>query len=232
VVRGTGRRSGAATVLTPPPWALGALAQARRRMVAFRSTPLGRRTARRRVVALVLAAAVGLTVLHLVGTAQAAVRRWGPTTPVLVATVALPAGAELGPATVRTEPWPTRLVPEGALGAADGRRTARPVAAGAPITATDLAGAAQGAVVARMPAGTVGVTLARGAAPAPVRAGDRVDVLGVAAEGRSLGAERVAVRGTVVAADRVAVTVAVRRAEADGVAAVAAAGTAVLVLVP
>ena len=65
-----------------------------------------------------------------------------------------------------------------------------------------------------------------------MRTGDLVDVLGAAAEGRSLTAERVAVRATVVAVDRTAVTVAVDRTEAGDVAVAAAAGTAVLVLVP
>jgi hypothetical protein len=65
-----------------------------------------------------------------------------------------------------------------------------------------------------------------------VRPGDRVDVLGATADGRSLGAQQVAARATVVAVDRVTVTVAVRRSESEDVAAAAAAGTAVLVLVP
>ena len=229
---GGSRRNGTLPVLAPPSWLVDVHGRLRRRALAFRTTAPGRRVARRRVVAVLLAGAVGLTVLHLVANARQTLDRWGPTAPVVVAAVALPAGADLGPATVRTETWPARLVPEGALAAADGRRTARPVAAGAALTTADLAGAGQGVVVARMPDGTVGVTVARGAAPAPVHAGDRVDVLGVAAAGRSLGAERVAVRGTVVAADRVAVTVAVRRNEAADVAAAAAAGTAVLVLVP
>jgi len=211
---------------------LEASSVARRRLHGFRSTPLGRRVARRRVVALVVAIAVTVAVARVIDTAARSVAQWGPTAPVMVAAAPLPAGTLLEPGNVRTVQWPARLVPDGALTTADGRRTSRTVAAGAPLTAADLADADRGALAARMPAGTVGVTVPRGAAPAPVRAGDRVDVLGVAASGRSLGAERVAARATVVSVDRVAVTVAVRRAESDDVAAAAASGTAVLVLVP
>ena len=211
---------------------VGHLHRLRRRSLQLRSTGLGRRVVRRRVVALLLAVVTTLTVSRTVTAARTAVDRWGPTAPVVVATALLPAGSELGPSTVRVEQWPTRLVPQGALTAVDGRRTERTVAAGAPVTATDLAGAGRGAVASRLPDRTVGVTVPRGPAPAPVRPGDRVDVLGATADGRSLGAQQVAARATVVAVDRVTVTVAVRRSESEDVAAAAAAGTAVLVLVP
>lgn len=211
---------------------LDASAWSRQCLYRFRATRLGRRVARRRLGALAAAAAVTLFVSHRTGAAQQAVDRWGPTAPVLVAAAPLAAGTALGPGSVRTEQWPSRLVPAAALTSVDGRRTARTVAAGVPLTDADLAGTGRSAVAARLPDGSVGVTLPRGTAPAPVRTGDRVDVLGAAAEGRSLTAERVAVRATVVAVDRTTVTVAVRRTEAGDVAAAAAAGTALLVLVP
>ncbi|MFM7062053.1 MAG: SAF domain-containing protein [Actinomycetes bacterium] len=209
-----------------------AAAAGRARLLAFRATPLGGRATRRRVVSVSVAGVVGLGVVHRLDAAGRTLDQWGPTGPVLVAAAPLGAGDPLDGPSVRVEEWPARLAPTGALTAPTARRTTRSVAAGAPLTADDLAGPADGPVVARMPDGTVGVTVARGAAPAPVRTGDLVDVLGAEAEGRSLGAPRVAARATVVAADRRSVTVAVRRAEAGDVAAAAAAGTAVLVLVP
>jgi Flp pilus assembly protein CpaB len=229
---GTRRPSRTRPLLAVHDQLMDAATSARLWLHGFRSTPLGRRVARRRLVALVVAGFVAVTVGRLVGTAHRSVAQWGPTAPVVVAAAPLPAGALLGPGSVRTVQWPARLVPDGALTTTDGRRTSRTVAAGAPLTANDLADADRGAVAARLPDGAVGVTVPRGAAPAPVRTGDRVDVVGTTASGRELGAERVAARATVVSVDRVAVTVAVRRVEADGVAAAAAAGTAVLVLVP
>ena len=216
----------------PPALLLDALVAVCRRAHTLRTSPLGRRAARRRAVAVVVAGAVALAVAHQTAAARTVLEQWGPTAPVLVAAVPLPAGAELGPGVVRTERWPARLVPGTALTSVVGRRTARAVAEGVPLTTADLAGTGRGAVAARLPAGTVGVTVPRGAAPAPLRTGDRVDVLGAAADGRSLGARRVAVRATVVAVDRVSATVAVRRDEAEDVAAAGAGSTAVLVLVP
>ena len=209
-----------------------ALLAVRQRARTFRSSPLGRRATHRRAGALAVAGAVVLAVSHQTAAARTVLEQWGPAATVLVAAVPLPAGAELGPGQVRTERWPARLVPRTALTSAAGRRTSRPVAEGVPLTTADLAGTGRGAVAARLPDGTVGVTVPRGAAPAPLRTGDRVDVLGAAADGRSLGARRVAVRATVVAVDRLSVTVAVRRSEADQVAAAGVGSTAVLVLVP
>lgn len=229
---GPRRPSRTAPVPPLPGPLLDAFATLRRWRWEFRSSPLGRRVVRRRLGALTVAVTVGLAVSHQTSAARAAVAQWGPTAPVLVAATDLPAGAALGPGNVRTEQWPARLVPAAALASVEGRRTARAVAAGVPLTTADLAGTGRSAVAARLPDGSVGVTLPRGTAPAPVRAGDLVDVLGATAEGRSLTAERVAARAIVVAVDRTSVTVAVRRTEAGDVAAAAAAGTAVLVLVP
>ena len=103
--------------------------------------------------------------------------------------------------------------------------------AGVPLTFVDLADGARGPVAAALPEGQVGVTVGRGPVPAPVRPGDAVDVVGVAATaGGGLGGRLLARRAAVVAVDGRTVTLAVGTGAAPTVAAAGATGTVALVL--
>ena len=206
------------------------LAELRRRLDR---TPLARRVLRRQVVAAAAAVVIGASVVSVMNAANRTRARWGPTQPVLVARRDLAPGTALGPEDVAVRQWPTALLPAAVVRHPDDRRTRRDVAAGAPLTDTDLAAPARGAVAARLDRGRVGVTMGRGAAPAPVRPGDVVDLIGLTSgDGRTLGGRTLARRALVVAADDRTVTVAVSRDEAPTAAAAGATGTVALVLLP
>lgn len=120
-----------------------------------------------------------------------------PHTDVIVAAHALEAGVELAPGDVTRQSWPRRLVPEAAPGAvADvaGRTLAVSVPAGMPLLGGVLT---DDALWSDAPAGTVAapVRLADPELAAMLRAGDRIDVLGVGHEGGA--ADRLA-RGAIV----------------------------------
>lgn len=116
-------------------------------------------------LAVVLASVVG----HALSSAEAERARWGRTRTVWVATAAIGLGDPLGPS-VRSEPWPAGLVPPGAVHAAPtGRRAARPIAPGEPITSSALV--ATGDATRRR-----SVSLPLGDGHLPVEAGDRVQV--------------------------------------------------------
>lgn len=207
-----------------------ALAQVRD---GLRRNRLARRLLRRRVVAVVAAVAVGAAVASTVAGADRTRARWGPTRPVVVTRRVVPTGTLLGPDDVTVRAWPVSLLPDRAVVRVDGRRTARHLAAGVPLTEPDLAPAGRGPVAARLAPGRVGVTVGRGTAPAPVRPDDLVDVVGLAATSdHSLSGRTVARRAVVVAVDDRTVTVSVRTSEAPTVAAAGATGTVALVLLP
>lgn len=84
-------------------------------------------------MATLTAAIVGVALTR----ADAARRRWGPTAPVVVTAMALPAGTDIGEEHLVVATWPASLVPEGALGDPGdlvGQRTAAPLAKGTPLT--------------------------------------------------------------------------------------------------
>ncbi|MFM7068191.1 MAG: SAF domain-containing protein [Actinomycetes bacterium] len=194
---------------------------------------LRRRYARRRAAAAAVGLIAGFATARTLASARTIEAAWGPRTVVVVAATDLRAGRSIDDTTTRREEWPTRLLPAGVLRAAVGDRLARPVPAGAAVTTADLVPSDGSAVAAQLNSTTVGIAIARGDAPIPLRSGDHVDVYRIAAESdTSLTARRIAVRALVVATDPRTATVAVHRRSAGSVAGAAATGTATMVLVP
>jgi Flp pilus assembly protein CpaB len=154
----------------------------------FRSTPLGVRARRalarplvRRLLVAALALATGLTVVSLVGSAEAARNRWGETRPVAVATRDLEIGDTVDADAAEMRRLPAALVPRGALSATPAGALARqPIVAGEPLVASRLAPQGLTGAAALVPPGSraVAVPLAPVAAP-PVAVGDVVDLLAV-----------------------------------------------------
>jgi len=199
----------------------------------LQGSPLARRLVRRRVVAGFAAILVSVAVANLVTSAQRSESRWGTTTWIDVASRDLPAGTLLDDSLLTRRLFPTRLLPEKYASQLSGQRLARSLSAGELPTEDDLAPQRASAVTARLPDGKVGVTVRRGEAAAPVRIGDRVEVVRLAADSdRSLDARRITDEAIVVSAQSNTVTLAVSPRDANAVAAAGAIGTAVLILVP
>jgi Flp pilus assembly protein CpaB len=158
-----------------------ALAAHRRRRQVQRS-PLGRRLARRRAGAIVLAALLGWSVAHQVAAAREAERSWGRTEIVLVATQPLDAGDVLDDSTTTLRRVPSRFVPQGALRVVpDHRRTGSALGRGEMVVTSRLAAPGLGATAAGLPDHTHAVTVALGEPAARVRQGDVVDAFAVLA---------------------------------------------------
>jgi len=149
---------------------------------------------RRAILLLGLALALGGLAASDVARREAAVAgELGPPVPVIVARSALPSGAPLRPDRLGVRIVPARYVPPGTFRAAvslTGLRTARPLPAGAFLSAAELrdpaAESRSGAPI--RPGERVADVVARGA-PELVTPGVRVDVL-VTREGRSGGRGR------------------------------------------
>jgi Flp pilus assembly protein CpaB len=178
-----------------------------------------------------LSLTAGLLVQGGLDQAQADARRFGSPVDVAVARVDLAPGAEVGPRTVELRPWPSTLVPNGALRSVpDDLVVTQPVLAGEPLVDARVG---EGGLV---PAGSRALALPTGPGALGVRPGDRVDVLAtfdplVAPEGEDPTAT-VARAATVVSVRARAVTVAVTEAEAPRVAFALSQATITLALTP
>jgi Flp pilus assembly protein CpaB len=129
------------------------------------------------------AAVVGLLVSGAVSRAERARAAWGRTQTVLVATRDLAAGHELEPGDTDARTVPVAAAPEGAVASVDpGRAVRMPVLAGEVLVRRRLAGAGATGVAALLPHGSraVAIPIEPGTAP-PLRVGQRVDVVAVAA---------------------------------------------------
>ena len=178
-----------------------------------------------------LSLAVGLLVERGVSRAQADARRFGAPVTVAVARVDLAAGASVGPRTVDLRPWPSGLVPEGALTAVpDGRVVTQAVLAGEPLVRSRLG------ADSLVPSGSRALALPTAPGALGVRPGDRVDLLATfdplvapAGEEPTVTVARAAV---VVARRERSVTVAVTEAEAPRVAFALSQATITMALTP
>ena len=188
------------------------------------------------LVVLTSAAATGLSVSHVLGTAEATRRAWGSTEPVLVVRHDVRAGGTLSALDVEVVDFPAGLAPAGALDELpDGAVTRVDLSAGEPLLPRRLAGHDLSPLAAALPEGTraVAIPTEPGTAP-PLAAGDRVDVLVVvAAEAAGDGPPGFAIAddALVVSVDDDAVTVAVERDAAPRVAAALGLGAVTLALV-
>lgn len=188
------------------------------------------------LVVLASAAATGLSVSHVLGTAEATRRAWGSTEPVLVVRHDLGAGSTLSALDVELVDFPAGLAPAGALDELpDGAVTRVDLSAGEPLLPRRLAGHDLSPVAAALPQGTraVAIPTEPGTAP-PLADGDRVDVLVVVATeaaGDGPPGFAIATDALVVSVDDDAVTVAVERDEAPRVAAALGLGAVTLALV-
>jgi Flp pilus assembly protein CpaB len=119
-----------------------------------------------------LAGGLGLLVQGGLAEAQADARRFGPTTQVLVARVDLAPGQPIGPQEAVERPWPSSLLPAGAVRAlADGLVATQPVLAGEPLVESRVG---RGSLV---PPGGRAIAVPVGPGALGLRPGDRVDVL-------------------------------------------------------
>lgn len=195
-----------------------------------------RRALRRRpllwwVAVIGLSLAAGLLVEGGLAQAQADARRFGAPVRVAVARVDLPPGAMAGPETVELRPWPSALVPEGALRRVpDDLVVTQPVLGGEPLVESRVG---SGGLV---PEGRRALALPTGPGALGVRAGDRVDVLAtfdplIAPEAGDL-TDTVARAAVVVAVRARAVTVAVTEEEVPRVALALSQATITLALTP
>lgn len=188
------------------------------------------------LVVLAGAAATGLAVSHVLGTAEATRRAWGTTEPVLVVRHDVAAGSTLSARDVELVDVPTGLAPAGALDELPAGAVARvDLSAREPLLPRRLAGHDLSALAAALPPGTraIAIPTEPGTAP-PLDAGDRVDVLVVVAAevaGDGPPGFAIATDALVVAVDDDAVTVAVERDEAPRVAAALGLGAVTLALV-
>lgn len=204
--------------------------------------PSVRRAARRRLWAVLVAVLVAAVVLSALDRAERGRAAWGRTVDVMVARHDLDAGETIGPGAAALERWPVGLVAEGALHELpSGRRLAAPVRAGELIVDRRLAAADAGPTGAALARDEVVVSLPLGSPPAAPAPGDHVDVYApqggaVSLDDPSSGlvptaAARLATRSRVLAVRPDAVDVAVRRAEAQEVAAAVLGGLVALVVV-
>lgn len=139
---------------------------------------LARPTGRRTAVAL-LAALVGLTVMSLVGSADAARQGWGETQRVAVATRDLAIGETIEPGVVELRELPVLATADAALGTVPhGSVVRQPVAAGEPLVAARLAPQGVTGVAALVPEGWRAVAVPVGPTGVPpLQVGDLVDVV-------------------------------------------------------
>jgi Flp pilus assembly protein CpaB len=144
---------------------------------------LRRRPRLRSALAVAGAVVLGLVVSGVVSRAERTRTAWGRTQTVLVATHDLAAGHELEPGDTEARTVPVAAATPGAVAsAAPGRLVRMPVLAGEVLLRRRLAGTGATGVAALLPHGTraVAIPIEPGTAP-PLRVGQRVDVVAVAA---------------------------------------------------
>ena len=169
---------------------------------------------------MVLAAAVAWAVTGSAEQARHDRARWGSMRRVVVATRDLSAGEVLDAANTGLDERPAAMVPEGALDALPpGRRTDVDVPAGEALLVTRLAGPRLGALAARLPDGSAGVTFPRVEVQPELDVGDRVDVYASVSDVTGTASARVAESALVVHVDEHSVTIAVADGEVRDAAA-------------
>ena len=180
---------------------------------------------------MVLAAAVAWAVTSSVEQAREDRTRWGSMRRVVVATRDLTAGELLDASNIALDDRPVTMVPDGALDVLpSGRRADVDVPAGEAVLVTRLAGARLGALAARLPEGSAGVTFARAEVQPALEVGDRVDVYASVSDLVGTASARVADSALVVQVDEHAVTIAVADGEVrDAAAASMSEGVAFVV---
>lgn len=178
-----------------------------------------------------LAAAVAWGVTGSVEQARVDRARWGSMRQVVVASRDLIAGEVLDASNTVLDERPVVMVPEGALDALPpGRRSDVDVPAGEALLSSRLAGARVGALAARLPDGSAGVTFARSEVQPALEPGDRVDVYASVSDVVGTASARVATSALVVHVDEHAVTIAVADDEVrDAAAASMSQGVALVV---
>jgi Flp pilus assembly protein CpaB len=180
-------------------------------------------------IAVVLAVTTGLFVGDLVRRAEEQAARFGDVRTVLVARRTIAAGAVLRPADVVEREMPMALLPAGPLAAAPfGKTVIVPLSRGEVVLAAKVAPEGLHGVAALLRPGERALAVPVGPGTPPLAMGDEVDVL---ATTQGDGTTTVVAHGgRVVGADERAVTVAVREADAPGVATALAAATVTLAL--
>jgi Flp pilus assembly protein CpaB len=182
-------------------------------------------------LALALALLTGSTVARLVGRAEAAAARYGSVRRVTVATHALAPGDVIDTSDVVARDVPAAFLPKGAMTTPPvGRTVVVSVFEGEPLLRGHVAPAATSGVAALVPDGMRAITVPRGPAPAPVRRGDRVDVLATVEGGEGPPTFAVAEAALVVDVQADSATVAVTPDEAPRVAFAAAGGVVALAI--
>ncbi len=148
-----------------------------------------------------------------------------------MATVDVAAGELLDAGNTGVEDRPASMVPDGALDEAPvGRRASVDVPAGEPLLRDRLAEESLGALAARLPEGSAGVTFPRAEVQPTLEVGDRVDVYSTISDVTGTASARVADSAIVVHLDARSVTVAVAEAEVRASAAAAMAEGVVFVV--
>lgn len=170
------------------------------------------------VVALCLAAAAALAL-------RLSTSPWGPPAGVLVTVSDLPVGHELAAGDLRTQRWPTDLVPADAIDTAAGLRLAVGAPAGTVLTRRHVA---TGGVAGALSPDTAAVALPSDLLPS-LPAGSTVDLVGAGHDGAG---SVLAADVEVLRADSERIWVAVPRAAAAEVAAAGASGRITAVLLP
>ena len=192
------------------------------------------------VVVAALAGLTALTAARLVGRAEASAARYGSLRPVVVATRPVEAGAVLQAGDVAVRALPAAFLPDDHVVAASDAVARTVVVAlfpGVPLVRAQLAPEGVRGIAALLPPGTRAVAVPAGGASAPVRTGDRVDVLATfdpSAAMSSAGEPTLAVATAALVVDvgEDSATVAVSPEEARRVAFAVAHGVVTLVVAP
>ncbi|MGB3409715.1 MAG: SAF domain-containing protein [Microthrixaceae bacterium] len=146
----------------------------------LQGSSLARQVARRRLLSLVLAAGVALTVHGALSGADSAKRSWGETVSVVMTRTAVEGGDALTESSMKMIEVPRALAPTTALTELpSGRRARTPLDRGEIVTAAKVAEPSAGPIASRLSPGTQAVTVPLGDSPAPLASGDLVDVYGI-----------------------------------------------------
>jgi Flp pilus assembly protein CpaB len=177
----------------------------------------------------VLILATALTVNGLATRADRALRRWGDTVPVAVATQPLAPGDVVSASAAVVRHWPRAVVPPGALHSVPvGRTVVTAIYTGEVIADGRVAPDGLHGVAALLPPGTRALTVPTDGPTVAVALGDRVDLLATfdpSAAGDGDPTFPVAEAATVVAVSDQSVTVAVAADDAPRLAFALAQGT-------
>lgn len=189
---------------------------------------------RRLVASVVLAVVCGLLVTRTLSSAQVTASRFGELVDVWIADDEIEVGRSVG-GRASLQRWPRAFVPAGAVTEDPSSRTAlAPVAAGEVLVASRLSGAGREGVASLVPDGWRAIAIPMTDAALPVRAGQRVELLGSFPSGDGLISPAVVLSadGLVVdVGDDDAITVAVPAARATKVAAALSTGLVTVTLV-